>query len=83
MDKLPIVQEAEKTKLPSRFQPGDKTSIKTIGFLVENATVNKVHFTENKVFYDLEVEFSCVGDTDQEKFRTRIYNVDSAMLAVN
>jgi hypothetical protein len=69
-------------KLPSRFQIGDKVSVRLRPMLViDTAEVIKVHFTENKVFYDLEVEFDYPTPPDDgEKGYTRIYNIDSALV---
>jgi hypothetical protein len=69
--------------LPSRFQIGDKVSIRLLPmFIVDSAEVIKVHFTKSKVLYDLELEFDYPTPPDNgEKGYTRIYNIDSALLS--
>lgn len=55
------------TKLPSRFQIGEKVELAFYGNgEVKNCEVIKVHFTESKVLYDVQVAEL-----------TRLYNVDS------
>lgn len=78
-------------KLPSRFQIGDKVKLVfgDAGTLT-NCRILKVHFSESKVLYDVEVimhyqmidtDFSKDMDTYlKEEFLTRLYNVDSAFL---
>lgn len=64
--------------LPSRFQIGDLVSLKFEPWLVvTTGSVFKVHFTESKVFYDVEVVL--YPDLEAECY-TRIYNIDSALL---
>lgn len=66
-------------KLPSRYQIGDKVSIKISSmFVVESAEIIKIHFSESKVTYDLLVRLDIFKDEAESSF-TRIYNVDSAM----
>jgi len=79
-----VAEEREKkNELPSRFKIGDKVSIRLRPmFVVDTAEVIKIHFTESKVFYDLDVEFDYPTPPDDgKKGVTRIYNVDSAMLS--
>lgn len=65
--------------LPSRFKHGDKV---TLDFEdagdVHNCTIIKVHFSESKVLYDVEVAYKYL-DSSQPNVKgfTRIYNVDS------
>lgn len=64
--------------LPSRFQPGD-TGVKIVipnRGMLEYGNVTKVHFTENKVMYDLEFPFL----QNDKRGYTRIHNVDSAFV---
>lgn len=64
--------------LPSRFQLGDVVSVRFKDFTISKAYVIKVHFTESKVLYDLNV---CIlGDGGDTLTTTRIYNVDSAII---
>lgn len=64
---------------PSRFIPGD-TGVKIVipdrGTL-EYGNVTKVHFTKNKVSYDLEFPFFTANG---KRGYTRIHNVDSAFV---
>ena len=77
-------------KLPSAHQIGDKVKLQfgTSG-MVENCEVIKVHFTESKVLYDVEVSgnFDAWKEVlDQaevkknDRWSTRLYNVDSAFV---
>ncbi len=77
-------------KLPSRFQIGDKVKLDFYGSgNVENCKVIKVHFTESKVLYDVDVNgnFDTLKDViDQEEVKlnnswsTRLYNIDSVFV---
>lgn len=60
----------KKIKLPSQHQINDKVvlNFEEAG-IVNNASVIKVHFSDRKVLYDVEIK---TGDG-----ATRIYNVDS------
>lgn len=71
--------EVEKKKLPSRFQNGDKVKLcfSNAGELT-NAEVIKVHFSESKVLYDVELAIAII-ETD-ELYHTRLYNVDSVFV---
>jgi len=62
--------------LPSSKQIGENVSCY---FISENISqrVIRVHFTESKVFYDLELNYINKWGTE---CNTRIYNVDSAYL---
>lgn len=63
--------------LPSRFQLNDFVSVKfRPDFVIEKAKIIKVHFTESKVLYDLQVEIG--GQTPLTS--TRVYNVDSLIV---
>lgn len=67
----------EKLKLPSAHQPGDAVDLCFPSRTEISAKVLKVHFTESKVCYDLELAFVL---SSQEIHYTRIYNVDSAFV---
>lgn len=62
-------------KLPSRYQVNDIVSVASpkLDFVINKARVHKVHFSERKVSYDLDIEIRVPRGTDY----TRIYNVDS------
>ena len=67
-----------KMKLPSRFQLGDLVSVNFGYFTISKAYVIKIHFSEGKVLYDLNV---CLLDDNGDTLTTtRIYNVDSAIV---
>lgn len=74
----------KKNKLPSRFQIGEWVSINQRGLVVNKAEVIKVHFSNSKVMYDLDVEFIYDKETENgiedEMDYTRIYNVDSVFV---
>ncbi len=69
-------------KLPSRFQIGDKVSLNfNDGGTLTGCEIIKVHFTESKVLYDVELTAHYYGLEDklsEETFSTRLYNLDSA-----
>jgi hypothetical protein len=69
--------------LPSRYQIGDKVKCNWFNNLVINeAEVIKVHFTESKVLYDLEVIIHFINEEDERDVTfTRLYNVDSGLLS--
>jgi predicted RNA-binding protein len=60
-------------KLPSRFQFGDVVKIDLENFKIGRAWVIKVHFTKDKVQYDLELYLGA-------KSKTRLYNIDAAFV---
>lgn len=64
--------------LPSQFQPYDEVSVNfyNAGF-INLARVRKVHFTHNKVSYDLEICTNVSNEGKENNIYTRIYNVDS------
>jgi hypothetical protein len=69
--------------LPSRFQLDDKVSVRfRPDFVINEARVIKVHFTESKVLYDLEVKISFEGNSDHPAgfTTTRVYNIDSSVV---
>ena len=83
------------TPLPSRFQINDPVELHfNDSGAIKNCSVIKVHFTEMKVLYDVEVECHYANlpvtviaeDGEQihkttytdEKYHTRLYNIDSA-----
>ncbi len=78
-DMVKMVEEYHTRKLPSRFQNGDKVSLKFEPWLVvTTGEVIKVHFTESKVLYDVEVVL--YPGVEAECY-TRIYNIDSTLLS--
>jgi len=66
-------------RLPSHFQIDDpvRLAFGDAGGVI-NCRVIKVHFSDSKVFYDVDVEMHFAGE--EEKFYTRLYNVDSAFV---
>lgn len=71
------VCSSTKLKLPSSKQIGDAVIVDFgIGMRSENASVIKVHFTESKVMYDLEINFTELNND----YSTRLYNVDSVFV---
>lgn len=64
--------------LPSKFQIGEECSINfyDAGFIRE-AKVIKVHFTESKVMYDVEICVKKSPAGEEHNMYTRLYNVDS------
>ncbi len=69
--------------LPSRFQIGDKVSIRFRPDLVVNeAEILNVKFTESKVLYDIEVFINFDGTENHPAgyTTTRFYNVDSTIV---
>ncbi len=70
-------------ELPSRFQLNDEVSVRfRPDFVINHAKVIKVHFTENKVQYDLEVKINIEGNPNYPSGHTtsRIYNIDSEIV---
>lgn len=63
--------------LPSQFQNGDQVSLNfhDAGKVV-NCEVIKVHFTDRKVLYDVEV----MMNGDDAEVTTRLYNIDSCFV---
>lgn len=68
----------ESNKLPSRFQLGD---LVTLNFgsagKVTGADIIKVHFSESKVLYDVDILMSDAADG---RVITRLYNIDSCFV---
>jgi hypothetical protein len=68
-------------KLPSRYQLGDDVVLDfNDAGRVKNGKVIKVHFTESKVLYDVEILShyqTLSGQYGEEVYRSRLYNVDS------
>lgn len=61
-------------KLPSRYQPGDQCKVEYFQQAVfPHCWVHKVHFSNSKVFYDLNVMMSVEGRSQS----FRLYNVES------
>lgn len=87
----PRDQWAKPTKgpLPSRFQHGDPVIVYfgTAG-IIKNCTVIKIHFAEDKVFYDVEVKWKHLETADnyskgvdiKRVLTDRLYNLDSAVV---
>lgn len=69
-------------KLPSRFQIGERVSInfQKLGFYIAEAVIVRIHFTQNKVSYDLDIQFFNSGNKNIGAC-TRIYNVDSLIVS--
>lgn len=78
-DENPILSDS--STLPSRFQVKDRVSIQfqKLGLFIKEAIVTKVHFTESKVLYDLNIQL--VNDNNGIGSSTRIYNVDSLIVS--
>lgn len=69
----------ESNKLPSRFQIGDRVQINFgKGGLLSPCNIIKVHFTESKVLYDVDVLI--LADDEKSQSSTRIYNIDSCFV---
>lgn len=80
--------ERELYELPSRFKPTDAVEIRLGNCgVIKNCGIIKVHFTESKVMYDVEVyghfeKENGIYYTDEENsWHTRIYNIDSAFVS--
>ena len=76
-------QKDNGNRLPSRFQLGDEVSVRfRPDFVINQATVIKVHFTESKVLYDLEVKITFDANEDHPAgwSTTRVYNIDSTIV---
>lgn len=81
--------QAKSGPLPSRFQNGDPVVVYlgTAG-IIQNCVVIKVHFTESKVLYDVEVRWQHLesadnvsAGVDKERYLfDRLYNLDSAVV---
>lgn len=80
-DLLKYVEEYQfKNQLPSRFQIGDRVSVRfRPSLVIDAAEVIKVHFSENKVLYDLEVKIA--PDNQEDVAYTRVYNIDSLIVS--
>lgn len=73
----------EHTYYPSRYKHGDKVILNffTSG-TISNCKIIKVHFTESKVLYDVEVEMIIKNDIEGDKpYHTRLYNIDSLFVS--
>lgn len=84
-----FVAELEKDliELPSRFKPKDAVEVCLADAgRIKNCTVIKVHFTESKVLYDVEVwghfqkEDGTYHSEEEQTWSTRLYNIDSAFI---
>lgn len=64
-------------QLPSKFQLGSRVFVDLKQAGAFDAFVIRVHFTVSKVSYDVSVD---VGANDEEVFKTRLYNIDSAFV---
>lgn len=66
-------------KLPSKYQVNDHVRLDFFdaGF-VKNCTIIKVHFTESKVLYDVDVTIGT--DVNGKPNKTRLYNIDSCFV---
>lgn len=75
--------------LPARFNFGDQVIVYfgTAG-VIRNCTVIKIHFTESKVSYDVEVKWKHLESADkvsagvdkERELTDRLYNLDSAVV---
>lgn len=65
--------------LPSKFKHGDKVILNfEKSGKIKNCTVIKVHFSESKVLYDVQVGYKYVDSSNPViNGFTRIYNIDS------
>lgn len=82
-------QPLSNNPLPSRFIFGDPVVVYfgTAG-IIQNCTVIKIHFTETKVSYDVEVKWKHIDSADiysvgvdkQRQVTGRLYNLDSAIV---
>lgn len=59
--------------LPSKYQEGDPVRANFYGICFEYCWIHKVHFSKNKVTYDIEV----LMQTNGKSHNFRLYNVDS------
>lgn len=77
-EQSPTPGSSQRQKLPSRFFFGDPVIVhfRKSG-IIQNCTVIKIHFTESKVSYDLEVKWE--GD-DGNTYTDRLYNIDSTVV---
>ena len=67
-------------KLPSAHQIGHKVNVLFDGNgRLSNCEIIKVHFSESKVMYDLEVPIEAINGKSRDA--TRIYNVDSVFIS--
>ncbi len=68
-------QKSWELVLPSRFQIGNTVELDFFdNGVIKKCHVIKVHFTQDKVLYDVEIDMASVNA------RTRLYNVDSAFV---
>ena len=65
---------SDKRLLPSRYQVGDIVNVNfvQVGF-VKDCKIIKVHFTHDKIFYDVAVNINATRIT-------RLYNIDSVFV---
>lgn len=75
----PGILNQKETTLPSKYQINDNVRLDFFdaGF-VKNCTVIKVHFTDSKVLYDVDVTIGT--DVNGKPNKTRLYNIDSCFL---
>lgn len=71
--------------LPSRFQIGDYVSLSfNNSGKVENCKVLKVHFSERREFYDVEVTCKYaeypLSEFNGDEYKVRLHNIESAVL---
>ncbi len=72
-------QISDRLLLPSRFNFGDRVVVSFGKFgTINNCKVIKIHFTESKVFYDVEVKWESLDG--KENYTDRLYNLDSCVV---
>jgi hypothetical protein len=65
----------EPLKLPSKFQVKEICSLLYGAIYIPNCRILKVHFSEDKVMYDVEIMYKVEDGKNQV---SRVYNIDSA-----
>jgi uncharacterized Fe-S cluster-containing radical SAM superfamily enzyme len=85
------VNPQKRKTLPSRFQLGDKVKLNFFAAgEVTRGEVVKIHFTDRKVLYDVEIVISTLDEADKPDEQmidylpdistTRLYNIDSVFV---
>lgn len=68
---------SQRRLLPSQFQVNDRVKLDFFKEgTVTGCKIIKIHFSESKVLYDVEISSTYKNKPD-EKWSTRLYNVDS------
>lgn len=73
------------TSLMSRYAINDKVKLNFFSAgIIDNCRIIKIHFTESKVLYDVEIEMLIpippIGGTETTEYSTRLYNIDSSFV---